>query len=35
VLALFVGRDPAVQAAKAAAARGETTAPREPAFVGE
>ncbi|HEU5349132.1 MAG TPA: DHA2 family efflux MFS transporter permease subunit, partial [Ktedonobacterales bacterium] len=35
VLALIVGRDPAVQAAKAAAARGEEVAPREPVFVGE
>jgi hypothetical protein len=35
VLALIVGRDPAVQAAKLAKARGEEVAPREPAFVGE
>jgi MFS family permease len=35
VLALFVGRDPAVQAAKEAKARGEEVAPREPAIVGE
>ncbi|HEX5440807.1 MAG TPA: MFS transporter, partial [Ktedonobacterales bacterium] len=35
LLALLVGRDPAVQAAKAAKARGEEVAPREPAFVGE
>jgi EmrB/QacA subfamily drug resistance transporter len=34
VIALFVGRDPAVQAAKRAAARGETVQPR-PAVVGE
>ena len=35
LLALIVGRDPAVQAAKAAKARGEEVAPREPALVGE
>ncbi|HKT38999.1 MAG TPA: MFS transporter, partial [Ktedonobacterales bacterium] len=35
VLALFVGRDPAVQAAKEAKARGEETPQREPAFAGE
>jgi EmrB/QacA subfamily drug resistance transporter len=35
LLALIVGRDPAVQAAKAAKARGEEVAPYEPALVGE
>lgn len=35
VLALLVGRDPAVRAAREAKARGEEVAPREPAFVGE
>lgn len=34
ILALFVGRDPAIEAAKRAAARGET-APGRPAMVGE
>lgn len=35
VLALFLGRDPAVQAAKQAAARGETVVQERPAIMGE
>jgi EmrB/QacA subfamily drug resistance transporter len=35
VLALFVGKDPAVEAAKRAAARGEATPEARPAMVGE
>jgi EmrB/QacA subfamily drug resistance transporter len=35
VLALFVGRDPAVQAAKEAARRGEQVETRQPAMIGE
>jgi DHA2 family multidrug resistance protein len=35
VLSLLVGRDPAVQAAKEAAQRGEQVAQRQPAMVGE
>lgn len=35
LLALMVGRDPAVQEAKAAKARGDVVIEREPAFVGE
>jgi hypothetical protein len=35
ILALLVGRDPAVEAVKQAAARGESVATSQPAIVGE
>ena len=35
ILALFLGKDPAVEAAKRAAARGEVTPEARPAMIGE